>query len=60
MITEEVKTNNKMSTEEVKTPGIRRATLGNVRLRHVETNEIILIPTPTNDPNDPLTWYSSY
>lgn len=30
--------------------------LGHLRLRHVETNEIILIPTPSNDPNDPLNW----
>jgi len=36
-------------------PRVRR-TLGNVRLRHQETNEIILIPTPSNDPNDPLNW----
>lgn len=32
------------------------ATLGRLRLRHVDTNEIILIPTPSNDPNDPLNW----
>jgi hypothetical protein len=32
-------------------------TLGSVRLRHHETNQVILIPTPTNDPNDPLNWY---
>lgn len=31
--------------------------LGSLQLRHHETNEIILIPTPTNDPNDPLNWY---
>jgi hypothetical protein len=31
-------------------------TLGTVRLRHVETNDIILIPTPSSDPNDPLNW----
>jgi hypothetical protein len=30
--------------------------LGDVRLRHAETHEVILIPTPTNDPNDPLNW----
>lgn len=34
----------------------RRRTLGNVRLRHAETKEIILIPTPSADPNDPLNW----
>jgi hypothetical protein len=31
-------------------------TLGTLRLRHHETREIILIPTPSNDPNDPLNW----
>ena len=34
----------------------QKSTLGDLRLRNVETNEIILIPTPTNDPNDPLNW----
>ncbi|KAK3940046.1 MFS general substrate transporter [Diplogelasinospora grovesii] len=38
----------------------RKRTLGNVRLRHHETNEIILIPTPSNDPNDPLNWAQWY
>lgn len=32
-------------------------TLGNVRLRDPETSEIILIPTPLKDPNDPLNWF---
>ena len=32
-------------------------TLGNLRLRHFETNDVILIPTPSKDPNDPLNWY---
>ncbi|KAE8453255.1 hypothetical protein EG329_011322 [Mollisiaceae sp. DMI_Dod_QoI] len=31
-------------------------TLGSVRQRHEHTNEIILIPTPSQDPNDPLNW----
>jgi hypothetical protein len=35
----------------------RKRTLGNVRLRDHRTNEIILIPTPSADPNDPLNWY---
>ena len=35
----------------------RTRTLGTVRLRHHETNEIILIPAPSSDPNDPLNWY---
>ncbi|TQN69422.1 putative MFS-type transporter [Colletotrichum shisoi] len=34
----------------------RARTMGNVRLRHPETNEIILIPAPSTDPNDPLNW----
>lgn len=34
-----------------------KLTLGSLRLRHHETNELILIPTPSNDPNDPLNWY---
>ncbi|KAJ9130221.1 MFS general substrate transporter [Pleurostoma richardsiae] len=49
-----------MATDTVKADGLRRETLGNVRLRHHETNEIILVPTPTNDPNDPLTWSKAY
>ncbi|CAI7569830.1 unnamed protein product [Penicillium palitans] len=36
--------------------GIQENTLGSLRLRHHETNEIILIPTPSRDPNDPLNW----
>jgi hypothetical protein len=36
---------------------IRRVeTLGSVRLHHVDTHEVILIPTPSDDPNDPLNW----
>lgn len=31
-------------------------TLGHLRLRNEQTNEIILIPTPSTDPNDPLNW----
>ncbi|KAK0667583.1 putative transporter [Cercophora samala] len=38
----------------------RVVTLGNVRLRDQETNEIILIPTPSSDPNDPLNWPQWY
>ncbi|KPM40653.1 hypothetical protein AK830_g5891 [Neonectria ditissima] len=34
----------------------RKHTLGNVRLRHQDTNALILIPTPSQDPNDPLNW----
>jgi hypothetical protein len=32
-------------------------TLGSVRHRHEDTNEIILIPQPSTDPNDPLNWW---
>ena len=35
----------------------RLVTLGSVRHRHEQTNEIILVPTPSTDPNDPLNWY---
>lgn len=32
-------------------------TLGHLRLRDYETNEVILVPTPSSDPKDPLNWY---
>lgn len=31
-------------------------TLGSVRLHDAETKEIVLVPTPSNNPNDPLNW----
>ncbi|KAI1616481.1 major facilitator superfamily domain-containing protein [Exophiala viscosa] len=34
--------------------GTHTKTLGSLRLRNVDTNERILIPTPSADPNDPL------
>jgi hypothetical protein len=37
----------------------RVQSLGSVRLRSEKTGEIILVPTPTNDPNDPLVTSSS-
>ncbi|KAG6363308.1 hypothetical protein INS49_008405 [Diaporthe citri] len=46
--------------EDPKVEHVRQRTLGNVRLRHHETNETILIPTPSNDPNDPLNWPQWY
>ncbi|KAK4235274.1 major facilitator superfamily domain-containing protein, partial [Achaetomium macrosporum] len=51
-----------MGTEatESDTHALRRETLGNVRLRHDETIDIILVPTPTGNPNDPLTWSKAY
>jgi MFS family permease len=39
---------------------VKMETLGSLRLRHHITNEIILIPTPSNDPNDPLNWSTAY
>lgn len=35
----------------------RKRTLGNLRLIDQETNAVILVPTPSSDPNDPLNWY---
>lgn len=32
-------------------------TLGNLRLRDSETNNVILVPTPSSDPKDPLNWH---
>ncbi|KAF7174572.1 hypothetical protein CNMCM6106_009202 [Aspergillus hiratsukae] len=34
--------------------------LGHVRLRHEDTNEVILTPAPSLDPNDPLRWSTAY
>lgn len=34
----------------------QKHTLGHVRLRDEHTDEIILIPAPSSDPNDPLRW----
>ncbi|KUI54074.1 hypothetical protein VP1G_01427 [Cytospora mali] len=46
--------------EDPKKEHARHRTLGNVRLRHHETNEVILVPTPSDDPNDPLNWPQWY
>ena len=57
----DVKSDVKPDVEEVSVEKTRKHhTLGHVRLRHHETNEIILIPTPSNDPNDPLNWSQPY
>ncbi|KAI8632364.1 MFS general substrate transporter [Xylariaceae sp. FL1651] len=53
-----------MSTPDAGEVGIRTGekktmTLGNIRVRD-HTNQIILIPTPSNDPNDPLNWPQVY
>lgn len=31
--------------------------VGTHRLRDVDSKRVILIPTPSSDPNDPLNWY---
>ncbi|EME78795.1 uncharacterized protein MYCFIDRAFT_157527 [Pseudocercospora fijiensis CIRAD86] len=35
-------------------------TLGSVQLHNVQTKEVLLIPTPSSDPNDPLNWSKGY
>lgn len=37
--------------------GPRINTLGKVQLHHEDTHEVILVPTPSGDPKDPLNWY---
>ncbi|KAI4716390.1 MFS general substrate transporter [Aureobasidium sp. EXF-10727] len=49
----EMDTINKPNMERVRT-------LGSVRLTREGTNERILYPKPTNDPNDPLNWSKAY
>lgn len=39
-------------------PKKQASTLGHVRLRDSATNEIILVPTPSSDPKDPLNWFA--
>ncbi|TLD25298.1 hypothetical protein PspLS_05444 [Pyricularia sp. CBS 133598] len=39
---------------------VSRGSLGTVRLRNDDTGEIILVPTPSDDPNDPLNWPQWY
>lgn len=34
----------------------RKQTLGTIHLRNNDTGDVILVPTPSNDPNDPLNW----
>ena len=46
----------KKTTERDAPDAGKLGTLGSLRLRHHQTNEIILVPTPSNDPNDPLNW----
>lgn len=49
-----------VTTTKVRDGHVKKHTLGSLRLRHHESNQIILIPTPTNDPNDPLNWSKTY
>lgn len=39
--------------------GVQAKTLGHLRLRDSETNEVILVPTPSSDSKDPLNWYQT-
>jgi hypothetical protein len=39
-----------------RTGGSRYQALGTARLRHQETQEILLIPQPPDEPTDPLNW----
>jgi hypothetical protein len=56
-ITETPVTVEAVNDDVPKNPARRVATLGSIRHRHEHTNEIILVPTPSSDPNDPLNWY---
>ncbi|TRX97646.1 hypothetical protein FHL15_001401 [Xylaria flabelliformis] len=40
--------------------GEKKTALGDVRLRDSQTDEVILIPRPSDDPNDPLRWPQAY
>jgi hypothetical protein len=44
---------------DLKELAVRVQTLGSLRLRDIDTGEVLLIPPPTNDPNDPLVSSSS-
>jgi hypothetical protein len=53
----EVVQTNDTSFEGIKASNLEHVnTLGSVRLRHAGTNELVLVPQPSNDPNDPLNW----
>lgn len=45
-----------VTADDIKEIETNVATLGHVRLRHIDTQEIILVPTPSSDPKDPLNW----
>ncbi|KAF5593888.1 Mfs transporter [Fusarium subglutinans] len=45
-----------VTADDIKEVDTNVATLGHVRLRHIDTQEIILVPTPSSDPKDPLNW----
>ncbi|KAJ5380056.1 uncharacterized protein N7496_002484 [Penicillium cataractarum] len=49
-----IERNRSLGDNELKAKHV--STLGSVRLRHPTTNDLILVPTPSNDPNDPLNW----
>lgn len=52
-----IESQRSVTADEVKEVSASNANLGHVRLRHVDTHEIILIPTPSSDPKDPLNWF---
>jgi len=47
-------TNLEQGTSKFGEDARRVQSLGSVRLRNEHTGEIVLVPTPTKDPNDPL------
>lgn len=55
---EAITTHETVHSETMKAEKLQHvSTLGSVRLQNVHTKEIILVPEPSNDPNDPLNWY---
>jgi hypothetical protein len=52
-----IESHHQVTADDIKEVETNIATLGHVRLRHVDTQEIILVPTPSSDPKDPLNWF---
>ncbi|KAK8212282.1 major facilitator superfamily domain-containing protein [Phyllosticta capitalensis] len=55
-----IKGTTRLTTDRPKEELTKQNTLGSLRLRHEDTNDVILIPTPSSDPKDPLNWSRSY
>lgn len=51
-----IKGTTRLTTDRPKEELTKQNTLGSLRLRHEDTNDVILIPTPSSDPKDPLNW----